>query len=365
MYFALSAEQRDLQESVRAFALAHSSEADVRALMAERRTFDPDTWRLLAGEVGAVTLGSGAAPGGRGGSLVDAAAVLEVLGQFLFPGPYLSATVATVLLCRLDPADPARELLAAMAAGEAIVALVPSRSGSDVTAADPGPSAGLTGEAAAVVDGASATHLLVAAPLVGTPDAAWWVVDADAPGVQRTRLEGFDQTRELARVLFTDAPARRLASAVSDASLTADVATAEQICVAAELAGVARACLDTGLDYARARHQFGRPIGSFQALQHAFADLALQVECAWSSAYQAAWDFEYRPGEVARTAALAAATAGEASLAAAEHLMQVFGGVGFTWDNPAHLYLKRAKADRLRWGHPDVHYAALADLLGI
>jgi alkylation response protein AidB-like acyl-CoA dehydrogenase len=162
---------------------------------------------------------------------------------------------------------------------------------------------------------------------------------------------------------FQRTPARRIALDVTDDDLLNRLDQVEQIAVAADQVGVARRSLEQGVDYARQRSQFGRPIGSFQAVQHPFADIALAIECAWAATYEAAWCADHRRDDVARLAALAAGVAGDAALAAAEITLQVFGGVGFTWDNPAHLYLKRAKANRLLWGQPAAHRRRLADLL--
>jgi alkylation response protein AidB-like acyl-CoA dehydrogenase len=188
-------------------------------------------------------------------------------------------------------------------------------------------------------------------------------VAGDAAGLERTPQPTLDQTRKLAALHLSQTPARRLELTADAGALSARLELVEQIAIAADDLGVTRFCLSAAIDHARERHQFGRPIGSFQALQHQLADTALALECAWAATYEAAWCLDQRPADAARAAALAASVAGDAALAAAEQNQQLRAGIGFTWDDPAHLYLKRAKSNRLIWGHPDAHRARLAQQL--
>lgn len=320
---------------------------------------DTEGWARLARDLGIVTLGSGTAPGGAGGCLVDAAAVLEVLGEVLYPGPYLSSMVATQALLAIAPGDPAERLLGSLASGGSRTVCVFPRTAEDHLTVGPGAGAPtLRGEFVGVPDAAGADTFLVAG--AGTE---WFVVAA--AHLTCSPQHSLDQTRRLARLTLNGAPARALALTTAADTLLERLVTVERIAVAVELLGVARHALDAGVAYAKEREQFGRPIGSFQALQHWLTDVALSVECAWSAAYAAAWEYDRDPDSAARPAALAMATAGDASMAAAEQMMQIHGGVGFTWDNPAHLYLKRAKSNRLLWGHPDVHRDRLGQLLDL
>jgi alkylation response protein AidB-like acyl-CoA dehydrogenase len=361
MYFALNPEQRRLQESLRVFAATHSSESTVRALMATDTGYDADSWKLLADDLGVVALGADLNDGGRGGSLVDVTAALEVLGEYLYCGPYLSSVFASYVIAAGDPHDPVRQLMEPLASGSRIVcALWPH--GSDHVTASEGPYGSvLNGVLAAALDGGLGEDLLVATNEHGD----WYQVRSDAPSLTRTALPALDQTRGLAELRFSDTPARRIDIRPDTTELLARLGILEQIAVAADQLGVARRSFNAAVEYAKQRTQFGRAIGTFQAIQHPLADIALAVECAWSATYQAAWDFDHQPERVERSAALAAAVSGDAALRAADAGVQIHAGVGFTWDNPAHLYLKRAKSSRLLWGHPDEHRRRLAELLGI
>jgi alkylation response protein AidB-like acyl-CoA dehydrogenase len=364
MYFALSPEQLRLQESVRAFVREHCDEATVRELMATELGYDPAAWKLLAIEVGVLGLGIPASRGGRGGELVDVAAVLEVLGESLFCGPYLSSVYAGQVAAAATEADPARAVLEGT---DTITCALWPRNGDLVHATETADGVVLDGLLSTALDGALAGRFLVAA---GTPDGdaddlAWYEVDARAVGVERDALPSLDQTRKLAAVRLAGAPARRLTLDTSAQDLIDRLRLLEQVAIAADQLGVARRSLQLAVEYAKQRTQFGRAIGAFQAVQHSLAEAALAVECAWVATYQAAWNFDHRPEELARAAALAAATAGAAALDTAELSMQVHAGRGFTWDNPAHLYLKRAKASRLLWGLPDQHRKRLAELIGL
>lgn len=360
MFFALAPEQQLLQESVRGFAAEHSNESAVRRSMADPTYFDAAAWTRLAVEVGVVTLGSGG-PGGAGGDLVDTAAILHVLGEHLYPGPYLSSVLAAHVLAAAAPGDTSADCGPGLVAGSTLVSAVWAHApGDGVEVADGQEGPALTGTFATVLDAGHADQLLLA-----DASGSWYQVNGDAPGLERTHLPAFDQTRRLARLTLTATPARPIALSEPTDALLSRVATLERIAVAAESVGVARHALDTAVEYAKERKQFGHPIGSFQALKHWFADTALSVECAWAAAFEAAWNFDHRPEAADRSSYLAAAAAGDVSLAAAELMLQVHGGVGFTWDNPSHLYLKRAKSNRMLWGHPDEHRRRLGDLLDL
>jgi alkylation response protein AidB-like acyl-CoA dehydrogenase len=356
MYFALDPDQRHLRASVQSFVSAHCAEDQVREAMAAAGSIDTSAWKDLTGEVGAATLGRQA----PGGGFVDAAVVLEVLGAALYPGPYLGSVVAAQALRAAVADDPVVELHDELANGVSRTVVAMPRCGADRLQVQPGATPRLTGEFAAVPDAVGVDQLLVTGPA-----ADWYVVAGGAAGVQTVPLDGFDQTRRLAQVVLAGVPARQISLTMTSRQLRERIQLVERVAVAAESAGVARHALDAGVDYAKRREQFGRPIGSFQGLQFWFADVALAVECAWSAAFAAACAVEREQDDAERASELAAATSGDAALAAAEQMLQVHGGIGFTWDNSAHLYLKRAKSNRLLWGHPDVHRARLGELLGL
>jgi alkylation response protein AidB-like acyl-CoA dehydrogenase len=190
-------------------------------------------------------------------------------------------------------------------------------------------------------------------------------VDAVARGVDRIPLPGLDQTRKLARLTLTQAPGQVLplpdvAAALDRLHLLTIAA------VAAEQVGCAQAAFDAALEHARTRQQFGRVIGSYQAIKHRFADLALALEQARAAAYNAAWVLDHRPTEVKEVAAataLARIVCTQAAIDASESCVQIRGGQGFRWDNVAHLYLKRAKSSQLLFGDPSLERERIGDLL--
>jgi alkylation response protein AidB-like acyl-CoA dehydrogenase len=219
-----------------------------------------------------------------------------------------------------------------------------------------------------VLDGMTADRLLVRANSGGAPCVV--EVDAASHGVARTPLPGLDQTRKLAHVVLSDAPAEVLL--LPDVLAALDALQRRTIAaVAAEQVGCAQAAFNAALDHARSRRQFGRVIGSYQAIKHRFADLALGLEQARAAAYNAAWVLDNRPqdtqgkAEVAAATALARIVCTQTAIEASEWCMQVRGGQGFRWDNVAHLYLKRAKSSQLLFGDPGLERERIADLLDL
>lgn len=181
----------------------------------------------------------------------------------------------------------------------------------------------------------------------------------------RTRLEALDPTRRLARIDLDGAPAVRVGPAGDAKAYLRTVVDLVAVALAAEQVGGAQACLDAAVEYARIRVQFGRPIGSFQAIKHKCADMLLQVEAARSAAYRAMSVAAGEPDELPVSAALAAAYCADAFTHAAKENIQIHGGIGYTWEHDAHLYLKRAKSSEQLFGSPATHRARLADLVGI
>jgi alkylation response protein AidB-like acyl-CoA dehydrogenase len=215
-----------------------------------------------------------------------------------------------------------------------------------------------------VVDGHTADLLLVA--VRGAGDIELYAVPGDADGLRRQRLPAMDPTRALAEVVLDGVrlPATlRLGRAgwpeLERALLLGAVA------LAGEQVGGAQRCLDLAVDHAKVRHQFGRPIGSFQAIQHACADMFVQVESARSAAYFAGWTAACEPEQLAAVAPAAAAFASEAFFACAAACIQVHGGIGFTWEHDAHLYFKRARASRGLLAAPDHHREQIARAIGL
>jgi alkylation response protein AidB-like acyl-CoA dehydrogenase len=335
MEFADTAEQAALRGTVRAFAREHATPDRLRATMATSAGYDPKTWERLAIELGLTALAVPGRLGGAGAGPREVAIPVEELGRVLLPSPFLSTAVAALALTRAvqDGAGQAaaERYLPGLADGSVIGALALD---TDVTAAD----GTLTGTARNVVDGAAAGLLLVK-----SGDRLLAVAAADARLIP---LDTLDQTRRQAAAHFDSAPAL-------DAGPAAPVIGMHRVLLAAECVAAAEHCLDVTVDYLKTRRQFGRPIGSFQALQHRAADLAVAVVSARATAQAAAWAAAAEPAEPAGLAALAPLAALHCSrtfLKVAAEMIQLHGGIGFTWEHEAHLYFKRAKSTQLLLG---------------
>ena len=375
MTLTFTDEQEELRASVRRLLADKSPSEAVRRWMESDAGHDPALRRQLAEQLGLWGIALPEEYGGSGGGPVELGIVLEETGRALLPGPFF-ATVALAGQAIAASGDEAakRRWLPGIADGSLSATLALSEeSGSwtvdDVatTATPDGEGWALTGTKMFVVDGDSADLLLVVARTDDGP--GLFAVEGSAAAVTRTRLEALDPTRRLARVDLDAAPASRVGPADATAFLrtTLDLAV---VALAAEQVGGAQACLDTAVEYARIRVQFGRPIGSFQAIKHKCADMLLEVEASRSAAYHAASvAAEVVAGsgadELPIAAALAAAYCAEAYTHAAKENIQIHGGIGYTWEHDAHLYLKRAKSSELLFGAPVRHRARLAELVGI
>ena len=209
-----------------------------------------------------------------------------------------------------------------------------------------------------VLDGHTASLLIVAART--DAGVSLFAVDGDAAGVTRTALSTMDQTRKQAKVELADASGRLIGTDGGGWAVLEQVLDLAAVALAAEQVGGAQACLDMAVQYAKDRVQFGRPIGSFQAIKHKCADMLLEVESAKSAAYYAGWAASELNDELPSVASLAKAYCSEAYFHAAAENIQIHGGIGFTWEHPAHLYFKRAKSSELLFGDPTYHREQLA-----
>jgi alkylation response protein AidB-like acyl-CoA dehydrogenase len=349
MDFTFSSEQADLRRAMRDVVADHCSPQRLRDVIDSGDGYDEDLWRLVAGELGLVGIAVSESNGGTGGSFIDAAVVLEESGQALMAVPLTTGIVAAVAVDRADPAAAA-ELLPPIAAGERRAALVVAPSVTSEAGV-------LSGAAPHVIDGHRADLLVVA-----TADGLW-AVEAAAAGVSVVATPTLDLTRWQATVTFNGAVARPL----GDAGLAATAVDLLRVALALEAVGAARHCLTSTVDYLKTRVQFGKPIGSFQALQHRAADLAVDLESATSTAYYAAWAAADSPAELSVVAPLAKAVCADAAYRIAAETIQLHGGIGFTWEHEAHLYFKRAIATRLLLGDSHLQrrlVAERAELLG-
>ncbi len=341
MNFAFDEEQAAVFDAAGRFLADH---ANPRAAMETERGYDLALWRRISGTLGWPGLIIPEAYGGFDFGHVGVTAVMEALGGSLGCTPFF-ATVCLGVNALLEGADePTRSAwLPRIAAGEATATL--AHEGGSLSWSN----GRLVGERTLVVDGHTA-DLVVAVSDTG----AMFVAEP----VERSRRHTMDATRRLASLRF-DGPATALGG---DVDRVLDLARAA---LAAEQLGGAAACLEMAVEYAKVRVQFGRPIGSFQAVKHLCADMLLQVESARSAAYYAGWAAEHAPEELACAAAVAQAYCSEAFFRCAADNIQVHGGVGFTWEHDAHLYFKRAQGSREMLGAPDTHRDTIARGLGL
>jgi len=371
MNFAFSEEQEELRSALRRFLQEKSPETEVRRLMETTEGYDPAVWSQMADQLGLQSLTIPEAYGGSGFTYVEFIVVLEEMGSALLCAPYFStvALAANALLTSGD--EKAKETyLPGIASGETIATLaITEESGRwdlDAVTLDAQPQADgyvLNGTKMYVLDGHVANLILV----VGRTRSglSLFAVPGDAPGLERTALATMDQTRKQARLELHDTPATLVGeegAAAPGLSKTLDLVA---VALAAEQVGGAQRCLDSAVDYAKTRIQFGRPIGSFQAIKHKCADMLLEVESAKSAAYYAGWAAAEDSEELPVVASLAKSYCSEAYFHAAAENIQIHGGIGFTWEHHAHLYFKRAKSSELLFGDPAYHRELLAQRIGL
>ncbi len=329
----LTADERAaLLESLRRLLADRCAESDVRRIMASETGHDPALWRALA-DLGLVGLTVPEEHGGAGLGAIELELVMEAAGAALLPAPLISTAIAAALLDG--------ERLAALAGGDSIAAVAFAGADdwtgrSDVRRAG----AGLAGSARFVPDAAIADTILVA-----LDDAVFAVAREDA---EITPLPVFDRTRRLADVSF-HGPATQ----IGDGTRIAAARDIALVALAGEQAGGARRILDMTVDYARERHQFGRAIGSFQAVKHMAADLLLEAESATSAARDAARQIAEATPTRDESVALAAFACADAFVRCARDGIQMHGGIAFTWEHPAHLYLRRARSAAQLYGDSD------------
>ncbi|MGF1428068.1 acyl-CoA dehydrogenase family protein [Kitasatospora sp. LaBMicrA B282] len=335
--------EEELRAAVRKLLHDRSPASAVLARVTTGAGDDLALWRALAVDLGAAGVREG------GGSLREVAVVLEELGRAVAPVPYLGSAVLA--------ATALGEQAGLLADGERIGALAvpfsrgPGRGGtSPVTVSD----GRLTGRITSVADAGSADLLVVPGP-----HGELWLVERGFTVQPRTSL---DLTRPLVDVLLDGTPGRLL---TEDPAVLEHALRTGAGLLAAEQLGIAEWCLATTVEYLKERRQFNRPVGSFQALKHRLADLWLEVVGARAAARAAADALATGAADAAVLVAVAAAHCGTVAVRAAEECVQLHGGIGMTWEHPAHLYLKRAKADQLALGTPGQHRATLAELVDL
>ncbi len=371
MNFAFSEEQEELRRTVRAFLDQKSPESEVRRLMDTEQGYDEAVWRQMGEQMGLQGLIVPEEFGGSGYSYVELIVVLEEMGRSLLCAPYF-ATVALAANALIHSGDDQakKEFLPGIASGETIATVAftePSgkwdEAGITMAATKSGDDWKLSGTKMFVLDGHTADLIIVAART--SAGVSLFVVSGDAAGLTRTALSTMDQTRKQAKLEFSDTPARLIGTDGAGWTVLSTVLDLAAVALAAEQVGGAQRCLDMAVEYAKVRVQFGRPIGSFQAIKHKCADMLLEVESGKSAAYYAGWCAAEMNEELPSVASLAKAYCSEAYFHAAAENIQIHGGIGFTWEHPAHLYFKRAKSSELLFGDPTYHRELLAQRIGI
>ncbi|GHH52971.1 acyl-CoA dehydrogenase family protein [Streptomyces candidus] len=353
--------EEDLRAAVRALLTDRNDPARVAVRAEEGAPYDAGLWKALAADMGVAGLLVPEELGGQGASHREAAVVLEELGRAIAPAPYLtSAVVATeVLLACGTGGSAASSLLGDLASGRRTAALVvPFATGPEALRLPGGTACMVT----AVADAATADVLLVPST------AGLYAVERAEAGVDVAPLVPFDLTRPLATVTLTEeaaAAATPLAGAETALAAVRQGLTAGAGLLASEQLGLAEWCLEETVRYTKERHQFNRPVGSFQALKHRMAQLWLEVVSARAAARNAADSLAAGSPDAPLAAALAQAYCARVAVHAAEECVQLHGGIGMTWEHPAHLYLKRAKADSIALGAPGAHRETVGRLAGL
>jgi alkylation response protein AidB-like acyl-CoA dehydrogenase len=391
--------ERALADSLSSLLADRGSLDKVLARTESTETYDDGLWQAVAGDLGCAGLLIPERDGGAGASYREVCSAAEALGSSVAPVPFLgSAVVATAALLSVasgipddaagggprsavssgtpfTPAKAAADLLRRMADGSVTVALaVPfaTAPGSEfpvsVRVAGPRPGDAQTGVArlrgmvSGVADALPASVLLV--PADGVPQSLY-MVDMSVPGVAKAPVVSLDMTRQLCDLSFDDAPGTPIASGAAASQAVEAALAAGAGVLASELVGLAQRCLDMTVAYVKERHQFGRPVGSFQALKHRLADVFVAVSQARAASRYAAACLATSDPDAKVAVATAKAYCSEAAVLAAQECVQLHGGIGFTWEHPAHLYLKRAKADSIAFGTADAHRAVLASLVDL
>lgn len=368
--FIRTDEQTMLADTMREF-LASTADLDrVRVASLTPDAFFADVWTGMA-EMGLIGLAIDEQYGGAGYGFEELAVVFEELGAMVTPVPLLSSVMASTAIAAAGTDAQKEALLPVIASGEEIATLAIFENPHDDALSTPGMIATpsdigwvLTGTKRYVTDAVNADRFIVSAH--SGDGVGLFVVERNAGGVMVAAMPSLDATRPLGEVILDGVPVHHndyLGDAPNPVAIERAL-DAGVVAMASEQVGGARACLAMAVDYAKTRFQFGRPIGSFQAVKHTCADMLVALEHARSVAWHAASTID-DPDESSISVPLAKSVCSDAYVRVAGDNIQVHGGIGFTWEHDAHLYFKRAKADSLLLGSVDSHRDRLADAIGI
>jgi len=359
--FGFSEEQEMLRQSARALLEKECPSTVVRKLMDDERGFDPALWKKMA-ELGWLGLVIPEEYGGGGLSYVDLVLIMEEMGRVGLPSPFIWTVMVAEALKRAGSDHHKSSLLPKIASGELVATVaylepsaVWSAEGIAMSARNEGAGYVLDGTKLFVNDGHIADCLLVAARTGGSGEAGvtLFALERKRAGIAVTRLTTMDQTRKLAELKFSGVKldaADLVGEVGSGWKILSEIIDRGKVMLAGEMMGGAQKVLEMTVDYAKVRVQFGRPIGSFQAVQHKCANMMIDVEGARSAAYYASWAVSNEVAEAPLAAALAKAAASDAFRRVSADGIQLHGGIGFTWDHDLHLYFKRAKSSEFTFG---------------
>jgi alkylation response protein AidB-like acyl-CoA dehydrogenase len=374
--FAFTNEQEEFRSTIRRFLNDRSPTTEVRRLMATAEGYDPTAWRQLSEDLALPAIHIPEQYGGAGFGMVELCIVTEELGRALLCAPYFStAVLAASAILNAGNEVQKSAFLPDVAKGIRLATLAVTEPDGNwdpmsinVVATADTDDYRLDGVKSYVVDGHIADLLIVAArapKTTGRDGLALFTLDANAGAVERRLLESMDPTRKIARIDFRGARAKLLGSLDDGARPILRTLDQAAVALANEMVGGAQALLDSAVNYAKLRVQFGRTIGSFQAIKHKLADMLLDVELAKSTAYYAAQAAAVDDPEWPALASMAKATASETYLRVATECIQIHGGIGFTWDNDTHLWFKRAKSSEVFLGQPSYHRELLMQRWGV
>ncbi|MDJ0105270.1 acyl-CoA dehydrogenase family protein [Rhodococcus erythropolis] len=355
--FVFSAEQNDLRTNLRLFVGQQCDQQAVGKAMDSESGFDASLWSRLGEELGVLGLTVPDELGGVGAGLVEQAILAEVLGAALMPGPTFGTVALAIPALAAAGGEVAAELLPELLAGTRTAAYVAPFRGDETTVRVH--DGLLEGEALYVVDGAAADVLLVVA--AGPEGISLYAVEG--VDTERTPQATMDLTRRQAVITFHGVPARLVVGPDRSASVIDAAAVSAAVYLSAEQVGIAQHLLDLTVDYAKNRIQFGRPIGSFQAVKHRLADMLVAVEHARSAAYHAAWSIQNGTDDPDLAIAIAQSICSDTASRVAADCIQLHGGIGFTWEHQAHLYFKRAFTDAELCGNAASHRERVAELV--
>jgi alkylation response protein AidB-like acyl-CoA dehydrogenase len=380
MDFGFSDEQDMLRQTARAFLEEHCPTTFVRQMMEDEKGYSVDLWKEMA-ELGWLGLAFPEAYGGQGLGFVDLTVILEEMGAALLPSPFLSTVILAGQTILLGGSEAQKKAyLPKIAEGALIATLAMTEPAgrfdaegiAAVQATPQGTGFSITGTKLFVPDAHIAELLVVAARTKEMDDKSagisLFLVEGNSPGVSTTLLKTMDQTRKQCEVVFDNVQVGRdrlLGTVDQGWPILQKVLNLATVSLCAEMVGGAQRVLDLSVSYAKERVQFGRPIGSFQAIKHKCAEMMLQVESAKSAAYYAAWAVDEDVPEAPLAVSMAKAYCSDAYRNTAGEGIQVHGGIGFTWEHDMHLYFKRAKYAEFTFGDATYHRELVAQGLNL